>query len=207
MLLTEEIETAITPENKIGEGRYRAVYRIGNRAVKIIKPFIRKYYGLFSINYSISLYTQLKFGINDFNEYEFKKYLELNEKIPAEFRDNFLHIFGTEKNNGNSISLCELILDSDGKISMPLDRETINSDFWNRLDRLEEFLLDSEIYFMDIRPENILARELNGSFIPVIIDYKKIDRQTYPFQIWLKFRSQIENKFRRRFQRLKELNK
>ena len=207
MVLTHAIQTIITPEKKIGEGSYREVYMVRNKAVKVLKHFIVKDYILFSIKYPTHYYTKLKFGIDDFNEHEFGNYSEL--KIPDEFKDNFAQIFGIEKNNGNSFSLCELILDSDGNVSKSVkEHKNIKDiDFWKNLDKLEEFLIDNRIYLMDIRPENILAKEINGSFIPVIIDYKRVGPQTYPFQFLLKSTNGIENKIRRRFERLKELNK
>lgn len=78
---------------KIGEGRYREVFRVRNFAVKILKPSIRKNYGFFHIDFPSQFYTTHKFGIEDFNQFEYDMFKSFIERVPAEFREIYTDIF------------------------------------------------------------------------------------------------------------------
>ena len=69
-LTLHEVLRQIRPEHKIGEGRFREAYQVGDSVVKVMKRKVHKNYGLFSIDYPARLYIRWKFGINDYNQYE-----------------------------------------------------------------------------------------------------------------------------------------
>lgn len=204
--IDEAFEKAVYPENQIGEGRFRRVYRFQDKAVKILKRKVKKDYWLFSVSFPTGTYTYLKYGVRDFNEHEFKVYNLLERRLPDEFRDNFGKVLDLGYSIYGSLLVSELILDSKCQVSQDIKcRGKIKDEsFWKRLDQIVEFLSDNRIYFLDINPGNILAREVNGVLIPVFIDYKRIGPQTFPFKSWLRIKSLAERAFRRKMNRLKE---
>jgi hypothetical protein len=187
--------------NQIGEGRYRKVYSDGNKALKILRPKIKKNYWLLQIEFPTKTYTKFKFGIDDFNRFEYETYLQIIEKIPQNLRNSFYEIYGVLGNT----HLSELVRDYDGKVSETISKKQRvgNIYFWNRINDLESLLIDKEILLMDIRGENILVREIEeNKKIPVIVDYKRYGSRTYPFQFLTKKR--MVEKIRRRFKKIKE---
>ena len=61
-------------EEKIGEGRYRNVYRDGDFALKVVKSHKRKTYFGFPVNIPTWMYLIVKFGFSDFNKHELGNY-------------------------------------------------------------------------------------------------------------------------------------
>jgi hypothetical protein len=203
---TEHILGLISPDKKIGEGRFREAYRVGDTVVKIMKPYVCKNYGLFTIRYPARLYIRCKFGINDFNAFEYEQYKRLQSQFPKDLQGTFAKLYGTVGPFGNSISIAELVKSANGEPSKTLacHGKVKDSRFWEQLGALEQFLLDESIPLMDIRAENILVKELpDEKIIPVLIDYK-CGRRMYPFQPDLWFPSRIRAKIERRFVRIRE---
>lgn len=192
----------------VGEGRHRIVFRMGNFAVKILKPYFKKSYGSLKIPFPTKPYTAIKFGFIDYNTFEYKCYTGFIERVPLEYRNRFAHIHGVWEVKGKSISVSDLIMNSDGSLSQPLSQyPRINdSSFWEEIDSLEELLTKENIPIMDIRGENILVKEEDGKRTPVMIDFKRYGRTTYPMQLWLLSEAKQISKMRRRFERLKKLN-
>lgn len=196
----------ISLESKIGEGKFREVYQYENRAIKILKPYIRKDYGLFHINIPIHLYTKFKFGIADFNEFEYNNYRKIIDQVPSDIKDSFAEVFEVRQHQGDSLSINELVVNVDGSVSKALKQYGMvrNSGFWERLGKLEEFFLNKGISYLDIKPGNILVKELEDeNIIPVIVDYKGVGTRTYPIQFNLLIKSQISKKIKRRFSRIR----
>lgn len=193
---------------KIGEGRYREIYRISDDIViKVLKAKRTKSYGLFTVSYPTEVYTRRKFGVSDFNDEEYRNYCRLAGKIPISLRSSFSAVFGVvETCSGIRGSLAELVRDYDGGVSLPLNQgaSACEGTFWERLQELEEFLVNERIWLMDIRGENLVVkRNYDGTSMPVFIDYKRIGSKTYPFQFLMRFESQIRRRMRRRFERLR----
>lgn len=203
--ICEYSQTDLSQAVKIGEGKHREVFRLGDKALKILKLHIRKNYGLFHIDFPTNLYTKYRYGIDDFNEFEYRTYKKFIERVPPEFKDRFSRIYHAGRLDGRSFSISDLVVNSDGSLSKPLSEyDIIDSAFWRQIDELEEILASKEIPIMDIGGENIMVKEADGKMIPVIIDFKRYGRKTYPFQIWLFSEQRLISKMRRRFQRLKE---
>lgn len=205
----EALQTNISERKKIGEGRYREIFRVGDEALKLMKPYVRKDYGLFHVNFPAELYTKHKFGISDFNRFEYESYMGFIERIPKEFRGMFSRVHSFGRHNNRSFSLSDLVVNSDNEISKPLSEygQVDNLKFWEKITRLEEMLVSEKVPLLDIRGENIVVREEKGELTPVVIDFKRYGRRTYPMQIWLLSEQKLIGKMRRRFQRLKEMYK
>ncbi len=193
---------------KIGEGRYREVYREGDKALKFLKPNVIRNYGPLKIIIPTKLYTFFNFGISDFNRFEYEKYKEFENKIPEEFEHNFSKIYGIEKRGKESVSISDLTLNWDKTLSKPLSKYGLldDEDFWKEIDRLEEMLIERDIMILDIRGENILVKETSEAKSPVLIDYKRYGGRTYRKQ-FIFSRPQLIKKLKRKFQRLRELHK
>jgi len=203
VLQPADLEKAV----KIGEGKYREVFRVDDFAIKILKPHVRKNYGLFHIDFPSYLYTKHKFGIVDFNQFEYGIFRDFIERVPVEFREMFAQIHSVGKINGKSYSLSDIVVNRDGSLSKTLTQqgELDNYDFWRQIEELEEVLTDNTIQIMDIRGENIMVQEVEGKVVPVFIDFKRYGGRTYPIQFWLLSEKQLIAKMQRRFQRLREL--
>ena len=194
-------------EDRIGGGAYREVYREGNLAIKVLKPYVKKDYGLFSINFPAFLYTKIQFGIEDFNKFEYDNYRQMIGLVPLELRDSFAKIIRVEQNQNGSLSINELVTDADGCVSKTLKQygEVRNSKFWERFNELEQLFLSNNISLFDINSENILVKELeNGDTTPVLVDYKRFGTRTYPFQFGLLTESGVRKKIKRRFARIRD---
>lgn len=193
--------------NKIREGPHREVYLVEDSIVKVLKPFRRKNYGMFHITFPTGLYTLLKFGIKDFNEYEQSMYNQLMSATPKDYHRNFSTVYETGYHNGRSISISELVYDSNGNISPSIADcgQIPNQSFWKRLKELEEMFVSIRFYPMDLEAKNILVRsdEARG-WEPVFIDFKRIGARTYPFQAGFYYKPKLIERMRRKFVRLRD---
>ncbi len=207
--LLENMNFVFPKNSKIGECKFREVFSVGDFAVKTIKPSFKKNYGLFKVSMSTHLYTKYKFGIPDFNEYEFGAYKKLIEKVPEELRNSFYQIYSVLHNEGKSYLIAQLIKDSNDQISLPMSKlgHIQEKSFWERIDQLEDLLIEKDIPLMELNSSNIVARDLGNSSIPVFIDYKRFGIRTYPAQFWLISRSERVKKIKRRFQILRDKHK
>ncbi len=199
---------------KVNEGKFRTVYELDGKAVKEMKQTIQKSYGTgflkFTVDFNIGRYTKNKFGIADFNEEEQKNYLSFINRVPPQLRQNFYNIIGLYKTKNGSLLYTELVKNSDGTVSRRLsDYRNIREDsFWNQIRNMREFMLDERVYLLDVSGDNIVVKNTGSSIIPVWIDYKRIGRRTYPFQLSTLTEELIRRKLKRRFDRLEtEFNK
>lgn len=207
--LLENINFFLPENSKIGEGKFREVFSVGDFAVKIIKPSFKKNYGLFSVNLPTHKYTKYKFGILDFNEYEFKVYKEFIDRVPEELRNSFYQIYSVLHNEGKSYLIAQLIKDSNGQISRSMSKSGFiqEKSFWERIDQLENLLIEKDIPLLELNGANILVQNLGNTTIPVFTDYKRFGSRTYPAQFWLVSRSERAKKIKRRFQILRDKHK
>lgn len=202
-----ELDLYSNPTNftKIGEGRYREVFRIGDDyTLKIMKPYVRKDYGLVSVDFPTSAYTKYKFGIEDFIKHEQENYNEFIAKIPPEMRRYFAQIYQTgETVEGKTYSLGELIVNYDSSLSKPLSEyESLPSqNFWDELSEIEEILLERQAPLLDFNTKNILVHETEKTFSPTLIDFKRYGLKSYPVQRL--FRNE-EDIIRSRFEKLRK---
>lgn len=192
---------------KIGEGRYREVYRVDDDfALKLLKPTVGKNYFGVSVEFPAQLYTACKFGISDFNRFEHGAYQTFIQRISPEMRNSFAHIHRVGMFRGRSGSLSDLVADADGGVSQSLSEygKVSDTSFWKRIDDIETALLDEKIWLTDIADHNVVVQVVDGTHVPVLVDFKRYGRRTYPFQVWLLSQRQIEKKMKRRFERLRD---
>ena len=198
-------EMAFSLDEKIGEGAKREVFRSGNAAVKVQKPYVSKNF-VFTIHIPTWLFGIYKIGRRDFNEAEYQNYFGLIGKVPANLRDSFMKVFELIEGNGENRLVAELISNWDGAVSRSLLQHgpIENIAFWNRMDKLEQILLERDIPYFDIRPENIVIRNVSPNYrIPVIVDYDTMGARSLIFQVSLLSRKGRAHKIKRKFERLK----
>lgn len=205
---TSDWDELITlPKVKIGEGRFREVYSLGEfNVLKLLKPtFVKKHFFL-KFNYPTDTYTKHNYGIQDFNQYEYDMYNQFKDKIPTNLSESFIQPLIVGKYQLRSASISELVKNQDGSIANSLETHGPVKDqyFWKKFNELEQVLNDNKIYLMDMKPLNILVKTSDDGLKPVLMDYKRFGKQTYPFQFWMQTDKQLADKMNRRIQRLKE---
>lgn len=207
--LSDRLELSLSQPVKIGEGRYREVFRLGDQAFKILKPCVRKEYSFFHVDFPAELYTKYKFGIPDFNQFEYEVYKDFIKSIPEDFKGMFVHIHKVGRYGNRSFSLSDLVVDGNCEVSKSLleHKPVEDQKFWERLDCMEEVLASRNVPILDIRGENIVVKEERGELFPVMIDYKRYGNKSYPMQVWLLSEQRLIGKMRRRFRRLREVYK
>ena len=203
--LSRSIERSFSLGQKIGEGGYRVVYDLGDgRCAKVLKKKRRKDYGSIQIYYPMQFYLLFKFGINDFNQFEFHNYEMLMDTLPPDAHRYFAHIYDVIPSNGTSASIEETIRNQDGSVAPTIDQfgPVADAGFWEALDYLREVFIDRKVPMFNSWEDNILVKRENDGLVPVFFDYKRVGYQTYPFQFWLRFSSQQKRKMERKFDRL-----
>lgn len=188
---------------KIGEGRYRRVFDIdGTRCIKILKPYVEKHYGPFSIRLPTRTYTKVKFGIPDFNEYEFQVYQQFFSSPPAHLRGCFERILECSELG----LVAEIVRDFNGEMSKTLEATGIvhATGFWGKLLEVKAFLIENDIPLFDgIGSSSIMVKQLDANTaMPVLVDLKWFGPQLYPFQPHLRMQQFAREKINRRFSRL-----
>lgn len=192
---------------KIAEGTLRDVYASGDNAFKVIKPSLYNT----SNNKVVCLIKHVLFYFKmlvwDINSYEFKYFNQFIEKIPYTIRNSFSTISGVKKIEGKTVSVSKLVKNSDGTAAVTLGKHGVvkQASFWNRLDKLEEALIQNKIYLLGLSEDNIVVQYLaDGSVIPVCIDFKRYGGHTYPMQVWLMRNTECVKKMQRQFARLRQ---
>ena len=205
-----QTEIELSQLDKIGEGGYREVFRLNDTyALKVLKPRIGRSYGsIRNIGIPANLYTRLRIGTTDFNQFEYDRYKEFIKRVPNDSRDKFSHIHCVGEIEERSFSISDLVVNSDGSLGRTLlEYDRLDDDnFWRRVKKLEEMLITLNIPILDITRKNIVVKEVEGEAYPVIIDFKSLNRRYYPLQIWLYSKEQLFRKMQKGFQRIKERN-
>jgi hypothetical protein len=192
-------------ELKIGEGGYREVFQTDDETcAKFLRRTREKNYGPFSIAFPMRPYTLLKFGTSDFNELELQNYNYLMSRVPESSHQYFARINGLETIDGQSVSICQLIRDSDGSISKSLKKfgPVDSVEFWDSIEHLRKIILDLGIPYFGVNADNIVVRQEESRVKPVFVDYKRVGMRTYPFQPWVCMRGKKAKKINRLFGRL-----
>lgn len=204
--LLRQMNFVLPEECKIGEGKFREVFSVGDFAVKTMKPHFRKNYVLFEVNLPTPLYTKYKFGIPDFNDHELFVYNGFIDRVPEELKNSFYQIHSVMHDGSASYLVAQLIKDSDGNVSLPLSKRgnVQDASFWKRIDQLEDLLIEQDIPLMDLNDAHVAVQNLGDSNVPVFTNYKRLGSRTYPAQFWLVSRNERTKKIRRRFQTLRD---
>ena len=169
---------------------------------------VKKPFGIFGRKVPNEIYIYMKYGIADFNAVDFDKYTKMKDLIPSELSDSFAKPLGCCNHSlFGKLFFEELVRDYDSRVSRTLkDSRHVDNGFWSRLRDIRDFCLDKRVYFFDLHQENVLVkRKSENEAIPVIMDYKRIGRDTYGWQQLLMIDYFAKQKIKRRFDRLFKL--
>ncbi len=196
--------------SKIDEGRSRECWETTDPGLIVKKPKadIAKHYPSlgFTVNFSGRVYRLLAYGTTDINRDE----ANIVDSLPSSIRSFVPETVRLEKQEDTSESLLIMsrTMDFDGQPSRtvqetgPIDNER----FWQHVDELVQRMLENELYFCDIfwRGNNILVQRVNETeFRPVLVDVKRRGNSMYPYQLPLRFKTQLKEKFLRRLDSFK----
>jgi len=191
--------------HKIGEGDYRTVYQLDDtRCAKLLRPHREKWYGGLRARYPMWFYTLVKFGVSDYNRFEFENYKCLMNSLPADTHKFFSPIFGVEQTVHGSASICELVKDSDGRTSEQLQDVGVVSDrgFWEQVEFVRKRIVENNVLYFGVGHENVVVKKDGNTAMPVFIDVKRVGANMYPFQPWLRLKGMSARKINRAFDRL-----
>ncbi len=185
---------------KIGEGRYREVYKWEKYALKVLRSHITKQCGPITITIPTRMHLRFNCGIEDFNAHEFENYQTMMQKIPQEYRAAFNSIHTHGALEQQSASLSDIVYNADGSRAKSLFFTGTVEDpsFWKALRELHDMLFENKIFLMDVRAQNILVQDNK----PILFDYKRLGATTYPMQPWLQMTNQKIRRMQRRLERL-----
>lgn len=186
----------------IASGRYRDCYATDNPGVcvKRLKTTVRKKYFWIEIWYPSKWYMRRKFGIWNFNAYEHQIYSSLPEELKP-YIPSLIEIH-------NEDLVLERVRNASWLYSSTLEESWIIVDevFWAHIHRIRDIFVQRQLWFLDVfhKWNNILVKQdEDGHSSPVLIDLKRLWRDTYPFQLNLLFPGQVAQKFTRRFENFK----
>jgi len=136
------------------------------------------------------------------NQKDFNIYNQITQQIPKEFQSYFGQIYNIQ----NDILICELIKNYNNTISKNLHQiypNKIPQEIYTQIEKIIYKLIENNFYYLDIKKENFILKEISkNKFIPIIFDYKNINK-TYRFQITTYFKFGKLNKIKRRLKKLK----
>ncbi len=190
---------------KIGEGAYRTVYQLDDtRCAKLLRPKREKCYGGLRVMYPMWFYTLVKFGVSDYNKFEFGNYARLMNELPADTHKFFAPILGVKQTIHGSASICELVKDADDRVSERLQDVGMVSDrgFWEQVEFLRRRIVENNIQYFGVGHENLVVKKDGNTATPVFVDVKRIGVNMYPFQPWLGLTGMGARKINRAFDRL-----
>ncbi|VVB99178.1 Uncharacterised protein [uncultured archaeon] len=192
----------------IGEGRFRTARILSDNTVeKAHKTEYVKDYGFFQIEFPVKPYIRVKYGVRDLNLLEAKNYNQFFANAPSALEQCFPKVLGIKGEGTKSTLRMELVIDFDGKKSMPLSAHTKIKDtvFWKKYDELITFLSTNKIPLMDLRAENIMVKRIGETeSIPAMVDYKCVTGRMYPFQPSTWFLKGALGKMLRRAERIRK---
>jgi hypothetical protein len=190
-------------EDRIGEGRYRDVYRVDRTTcAKVIKKSQKKKIGNFEFECPTWVDLMLKMIPGDFNQREFKNYQKLMALLPEEIKQYFGKIYRVESDANYSVAICGLITDFDGKPSLALRDfgKVEDPRFWKAIEIVIGELSSRRIpYFFGKGRENVVVKRNRDCSMPLFIDYKWFGMT--PFQPWIYLPGKIEERLEKRLER------
>ncbi len=176
-------------DEKIGGGNLRDCYSILNKpgfCIKIVKPELKPTRKL-----------QAFFFWKNTNIKEYQIY----KTIPETIKPYFNPVIEAEK----EYVLTEIPRNYDGSYALPVKRhkKINNKIFWQHVSDLFHFLEKSELWFFDVMNGNnmFVQKRSETDWRPVIIDYKRMGWQAFPWQIYLAFTWGKRKKLKRRYRK------
>ena len=93
-------------ERMIGEGGHRIVYQHGNLAIKVAKPAIVAKVRSHKVVLPSWVYSLYRNGFRNFNSAEFYNFMEIQEVVPKDISDSFMHVYGLDSRNCENYTNC-----------------------------------------------------------------------------------------------------
>ena len=187
---------------KIWEWSYREVFLHDTNPDLCIKKLKKKRVKTYPLWVKISInqkiYTLIKFGIRDFNKYEYKQIKKAQKIIPENMPK---HI---ELINGGLLQ--SVIKDYNWEVSknmQSISQWKIWKIFFEKLQKIINDLMDNNIDLMDIRNNVIIQEYKKWEYKPMLFDFKRIWWKTYWWQFWLILKQQRKNKIYRRMKKVR----
>jgi hypothetical protein len=172
---------------------------------KVPKKTTGKNYVFGKVSYPSAPYSLLKFGKANVNEAERENYEALPAVVRKEFTPDYRMIRG--------VVVQERVMDFDGTPSLSMIEhekkfgKIDNKFFWEKIDQLKEiFTKEQEPLFNTFGDgSNIMVKKISETeWKPMLIDYKRLGRRSFPFQADLLLKDAVRNKFLRQFRRFEE---
>ncbi len=172
---------------KIGEGHHRECFAVDGENL-IVKKLKRKK--------QRSCFLKKLLPVRNVNAEEFQLYKSLPGSL-KEYLPSYMEM-------KDDILIMERITDYDGNFSKTvLEYGRIENDnFWEETERIARILTEEKVWMFDIfhHGNNIVVKKISeDTFIPVLIDFKRVGWRAYPLQLNLLFEKEKRKKFRRRF--------
>ena len=183
----------------IGQGRFRDCISFDlKRCGKKQKKYLTRSFLGFNMQFDSTIYCRLLLGINDLNSFEYS----IIKSLPHSMRNFIPENISLEDN----YLKMDRSIDFDGTYSTVISSygSVDNKRFWEHIESLNQCLISNNLWFLDIFNEgnNLLVyRKSEDEYIPIIIDFKRLGRKMYPFQLNLIFASEQKKKYLRRYQR------
>lgn len=186
-------------------GRFRQVFLVGpgkDHVAKKQREMVRKKYPFGTVHYPSAVYGLLKFGNTNINKADYQNYLALPPEVRAQFAPKSRLLKG--------VMVQEQVMDYDGSRSLSVDEHVErsgkirNEHFWSDVDKLKEMLLDDESFLFGVFSggANVLVQKKSPDvWRPMIVDFKRLGRRSFPFQVSLALKRNLKMKFDRHFER------
>ncbi|VVB73264.1 Uncharacterised protein [uncultured archaeon] len=166
----------------LARGTYREVFVEGGMCVKSLLPYReRRYPPHVVLLHPMQDYLKHKFGIDDLNLFELDNYRRFFSDAGAGVEGRFARILDVD----DDCSRMELIRDFDGSVSRSLkDYGRVQSGgFWDAMREVKRFVQERRIPLFDLNECNVLVQRLDERrLVPVLIDYKHVGPQLFPYQ-------------------------
>lgn len=140
------------------------------------------------------------------HQIEMQSYQVLLEALGPQFKANLQKIHSVD--GEKDIQVCHRVVSKVNRsglvyvTSNQLDRhihdQVCDPFFWQKVQQLEECILDKDIPFFGISPKHMLVRITVDTYEPVLVDFKHYGTNTLPFQM-LATRVSRQEKTRREF--------
>ena len=197
-----------SPRETRGEGRFRTTHVVGSRKdvlAKIPKEKIKKKFSFGTVSFPAAPYTLLKFGTTNINKADWENYQALPEIVKQQFTPK------TRMERG--VIFQDIVMDFDGAPSLSMDDhyrqfgKIDNVYFWTKIEELRGIFLNAKQLPFDIfhGGYNIMIKKTSeDTWLPIIIDFKRLGKRSYLFQPQLLLNSEMRKKFLRRFKRFED---
>lgn len=175
-------------DEKIGSGNLRDCFKVTGHEDLCLK--VQKKLGFFK-----GLQASLLHRNKNIQEYQI--YLNL----PAEIKKYFNPIYEAHKH----FLLTGIPRNHDGSRCIPVKQHQLigNDSFWKDVEQLYAYLDKNRLWFFDVLNGNnmFVMKKSEHVWSPVIVDFKRMGWEAFPWQFNLVLRSEKKKKLKRRYEK------